>query len=74
MGKKFSNLPTSINLNDKIMSNNKDIAEEFNNYFSNIVRDLSAEIGPPFVSFETFLPEPVPFSFFPETNFRKRNS
>ena len=64
MGKNKSKLPSSMEFNDKTISDNSKIAEEFNNYFSNIASKLASEISPPTVPFDSFLPEPVPFSFF----------
>ena len=43
---------------------NKDIAEEFNNYFVNVASELASNIQPSIDAFELFLPNPVAFSFF----------
>ena len=48
----------------KNVSSNKEIAEEFNNSFTNIASKLASDIQPGSVSYESFLPAPVPFSFF----------
>ena len=64
IGKERAKLPSSICFNDKIISNNIEIAEEFNNYFSNIASKLASDIQPASVSFESFLSDPLPFSFF----------
>lgn len=64
IGKNRSNLPSSVNFHDKIISNNEGIAEEFNNYFTNIASILATDINPATVPFESFLPDPVPYSFF----------
>lgn len=64
LGKKRENLLTSINFGDKKLFNNKEIAEEFNNYFGRVACELASDIQPPAATFESYLPDPVPFSFF----------
>ena len=54
-----------MDFEDRSFSNNNDIAEEFNNYFSNIASKLAAAINhQDTVPIDSFLPEPVPYSFF----------
>lgn len=53
-----------MNFQGKTLSNSRAIADEFNIYFSNIGSKLASDIGSSLVPFESFLPEPVPFSFF----------
>ena len=64
MGDNTSELPTSINFEGKTVNSDNDIAEEFNEYFTTIGSKLASDIGPSPVSFESFLPEPVPYSFY----------
>lgn len=64
MGKTKSNLPSSINFLEESVSNNKDIAEKFNDYFSSIASKLASDIGPARMPFESFLPQSVPFTFY----------
>lgn len=47
----------------KTTSSNSDIADELN-YFTNIGSKLAAGVGPPPVSFESFLSESTTCSFF----------
>lgn len=63
-GKSSSKLPYSMNFDDRTFSNNKEISEEFNNYFCNIANNLASNIDQATVPFESFLPDPVQFSFF----------
>lgn len=63
LGKNNTKLAFSMDYDDKTFSNNKDIAEEFNNYFSNIAIKLASDKGPAAVPFEPFLPKAEPFSF-----------
>ncbi len=63
-GKNRAKLPSSIRFHHKTVSDNKEIAEEFNNYFTNVASQLASDIQPATVPFESFLPDPVPFSFF----------
>lgn len=65
LGKNRSNLPSTMNFQNNIsISSNKEIAEEFNNYYASIADKLASEISPVTVPYDSFLPEPVPFSFF----------
>lgn len=64
MGKDSHSSVNSINFNGKILSNNKDIAEEFNKYFSNVANTLAQNIAPSPVPFTRYLPDPSPHSFF----------
>lgn len=63
IGKHRAQLPSSLCFSDKATCNNIEMAEKFNNYFSNIASELAPDIQPPSVSFESFLSGPVPFSF-----------
>ena len=64
MGKSSKKLPDSISFHDKTLCNHQEIAESFNEYFCNIASKLSSNIQQPDVPFTSYLPEPVPFSFF----------
>ena len=64
LGKNRENLPSSVSFQNRRVSNNKDIAEEFNNYFTSVASKLASDIQPATIPFESFLPDPVPFSFF----------
>lgn len=64
MGEKNTKLPSSMDFHNRSFYNNGEISEHFNNYFCNIANDLAANIDQANVPFESFLPDPVPFSFF----------
>ena len=65
MGKNTqSHLPAMMNFDDKALSSNLDIAEEFNKYFCNLPLNLAQNVPQSSISFETYLPEPVQFSFY----------
>ena len=56
--------PYSINLNGKIITDAKTIADSFNDYFSNIANKLSNKIVPSTNSFQDYLDNPNENSFF----------
>lgn len=64
MGRKKPQLPTYFEHNNKHLTNNSEIAESFNNYFSTIANQIAQSINDTQVSFTHFLPAPVPFSFY----------
>lgn len=64
MGKTTNKLPSSMNFVNKTLSSDREITEEFNSYFSTVASKLVADIEPTNVAYESFLPAPVPFSFF----------
>lgn len=64
MGKSRSNLSSSMSFDEKSISNNQEIAESLNNYFCNVANSLAQNIEPTYVTYTSFIPEPVPFSFF----------
>ena len=64
MGKTRNKLPLSMNFQNVNISDNNKIAEAFNTYFSTVASELAADIRPTNIVYDTFLPEPVPFSFF----------
>ena len=64
MGKNKAKLLTSITFKNKTTSNNQDIAEEFNEYFSRVGDRLAQDVQPTIIPFNDYLPEPVLFSFY----------
>ena len=60
----YSSNPHSISFQEHIAADSKEIAENFNQYFTSIANQLSENINQPNISFSSYLPEPVPHSFF----------
>ena len=57
---------TSVKTNDVILTNKLDISETFNNYFSNIGKELSSQIPHSNKGFEEYIePKNVVFEFKP---------
>lgn len=64
LGKTNSKLPLSMHFQNDNISGNSNIAKAFNTYFSTVASRMAADIRPTNILYDTFLPEPVPFSFF----------
>ena len=66
IGKRKKSTTTSISLieNKKNITNTKDVANIFNNYFVNVAENLSKELGHPKYSVDTHLENPNKYNFF----------
>ena len=64
LGKRKSNLASSFLVNGETVTDNCNILSVFNNYFSNIGSSLADNIPDVHDPFYTYLPEPLPFSFY----------
>ena len=59
-----SSNPHYITFHEQHISNDTEIAENFNHYFSNIASQLAGQIQQPEVHFKSYLPETAQFSFY----------
>ncbi len=56
----------SLNINGKVESDNKTVANSFNKYFTTIAQKLIDKLGPSTKNFKDYLTSPNPHSFFLE--------